>query len=82
MCQGYRSDGGRTVVVLSQRPKVEMENTFRRIIPEERRFGSRFVFRSGSPLVPADLRRVSASSAAAIIVVADTSRQGLGRHPH
>ena len=74
MCQAYRADGGRTVVVLSSRPKVEMEATFRRIIPEERRFGSQFVFRTGSPLVPADLRRVAASAASAVIVVADSSR--------
>lgn len=51
-----------------------MENTFRRIIPDDQRFGSRFVFRQGNPLVPADLRVVAASKAASIIVVADTSR--------
>lgn len=61
-------------MVLSSRPKVQMENTFRRIIPDEQRFGTTFVFRAGSPLVPSDLRRVAASKAAAVIVVADSSR--------
>ena len=51
-----------------------MESTFRRIIPDEKRFGTNFVFRAGSPLVPSDLRRVAASEAAAVIVVADNSR--------
>jgi len=74
ICSAYKTDGGRCVVVLSTRSKVEMEMTFRRIIPDEKRFGSSFVFRSGSPLVPSDLRRVAASAASALIVVADTSR--------
>lgn len=32
----------------------------RRAIPEARRYGSTFVFREGSPLVPEDLQKVSA----------------------
>ncbi len=37
----------------------------------------------GSPLVPADLKMVSASSAAATVIVSDTSRCVWGRHcPH
>lgn len=51
-----------------------MEANFRRIIPDENRFGTNFVFRAGSPLVPSDLRHVAASAAASVIVVADTSR--------
>ena len=38
--------GGKCIVVMCGRPKVEMETTFRRIIPQENRFGCRFVFRS------------------------------------
>ena len=74
VCSAYRNSGGASVVVLSSRPKIDMEETFRRIIPEEKRFNTQFVFRSGSPLVPGDLRRVAASAAASVIIVADTSR--------
>ena len=74
ICSAYRSSGGASVVVLSSRPKIEMEDTFRRIIPDEKRFNTQFVFRAGSPLVPGDLRRVAASAAASVIIVADTSR--------
>ena len=62
------------VVVLSQRPKLEMEATFRRIIPAEQRFGTRFVFREGSAIIPDNLRMVAASQAAATIIVSDSSR--------
>ncbi len=41
----YRGDGGRVIVVLSKREKLEMEAMFRRTIPEEARYGSTFVFR-------------------------------------
>jgi hypothetical protein len=41
----YRSEGGRTVVVLCKREKLEMEDMFRRTIPEVARYGTRFVFR-------------------------------------
>ena len=121
----YRSEGGRTVVVLCKREKLEMEDMFRRTIPEVARYGTRFVFRQvrsfpanptsvarasgachwpacpdppvtckwmpdicnglhgllmqGSPLVPDDLRMVSASQAAAICVISDTSRCEAGR---
>ena len=37
-------------MVLSSRSKLEMEELFRRTIPENTRFGTRFVFREvGSP---------------------------------
>jgi hypothetical protein len=45
LCKAYRTDGGRTIVILSQQPKLEMEATFRRTIPKNQRFGSSFVFR-------------------------------------
>jgi hypothetical protein len=74
ICLAYRSDGGTAVVVLSQREKLEMEELFRRGVPERARHGSRLVFRQGSPLVPADLQLVAASSAGATIIVSDQSR--------
>jgi hypothetical protein len=45
ICLAYRHEGGRVVVVLSSRNKLEMEAAFRRTLPECMRFGSRFVFR-------------------------------------
>ncbi len=61
-------------MVLSLVSKTEMEDTFRNIIPEDERYGSTFVFRQGNPLLPDDLRVVAASSAAATVLVSDTSR--------
>lgn len=45
VCLAYRNDGGTTVVVLSHRPKLSMEQQFQSIIPPSQRFGTRFVFR-------------------------------------
>ena len=78
MCLAYRSDarkGGKCVVVLCQREKLQMEADFRRILPESRRFGTKFVFRQGLPMIPDDLRQVAASKASATIVISDSSRQ-------
>lgn len=61
-------------MVLSGVLKTEMEETFRVIIPESERYGSTFVFRQGSPLLPDNLRTVAASAAAATVIVSDTSR--------
>lgn len=44
-CLAWRNDGGRVVVVLSQRDKLAMEGDFRRLLPPAVRFGTRFVFR-------------------------------------
>ncbi|KAK9800761.1 hypothetical protein WJX73_008207 [Symbiochloris irregularis] len=74
VCLAFRNDGGTCVVVLSHRPKLTMESQFKDIIPESQRFGTRFVFRQGSPALPSDLRKVAASSAAATIVVSDSTR--------
>ena len=43
----------------------------RNIIPEAARHGSEFVFRSGDPQIPDDLRSVAAEDASSIIVIAD-----------
>eukprot|EP00798_Chlamydomonas_sp_ICE-L_P005398 gene5398-5620_t len=56
----YRNDGGRIVVVMTLRGKIEMET-------------QSFVFRTGSPLVPADLHFVAAEDAAVAIIVSDQS---------
>lgn len=46
----------------------------RRTIPPASRYGSRLVFRQGSPLLPSDLSNVAASSARATVIVSDQSR--------
>ena len=73
-CLAYRNDGGRVMVVLSQRSKLEMEASFRKSLPEEQRHKSQFVFRQGSPLVPSDLRNVGANDAAVVLIIGDASR--------
>lgn len=45
ICWAYRGEGGRTVVVLCARQKLDMELLFRRVLPKPARFGTRFVFR-------------------------------------
>ena len=46
----------------------------RRAIAETARYGTRFVFRQGSPLEIMDLRDVAVAHAAAVIVLGDASR--------
>lgn len=76
LCAANRMAGGGVVVVLTQqRGKLEMEQLFREVVPEEHRFGTRFVFRQGSPLDPASLRMVAASDARSIIVCGDNSKR-------
>lgn len=45
MCRAYKAEGGRTLVVMTQRSKLEMEAAFWRWLPEARRHGSTLVFR-------------------------------------
>lgn len=45
MCQAYRYEGGVTVVVLCEKPKLEMEALAEAQVPPGARHGSRFVFR-------------------------------------
>lgn len=61
-------------MVLTQRSKLDMEAMFWRFLPASKRYGTKLVFRQGSPLVPSDLRLVGASRAAATIIVSDQSR--------
>ncbi|KAK9843129.1 hypothetical protein WJX74_007389 [Apatococcus lobatus] len=74
LCLAYKNDGGRVIVVMTTREKLEMEATFRRVIPESKRLGTQFVFRQGSCLVPDDLRMVAAAEAGSTIIVSDSSR--------
>ena len=45
LCAAYRAAGGKTVAVLSCRPKLEMEELFDATIPRSQRHKTRFVFR-------------------------------------
>ncbi len=45
LCSAYRAAGGKTVAVLSCRPKLEMEELFDATIPRSKRHNTRFVFR-------------------------------------
>lgn len=62
------------VVVLTQRNKIEMETNFWRALPKSKRHGTKIVFRQGSALIPTDLKMVSATTAAATVIVSDQSR--------
>lgn len=61
--------GGGTVVVMAERDKEEMELDIARMEFEFK--GTSVICRSGSPLILADLRKVSVSKARAIIVLAE-----------
>lgn len=65
--RGLRDSGRVTVVVLSQRDKVETEDELRESIAGMR--GVRVIVRSGDPMNPADLAMVSPESARAIIIM-------------
>ena len=74
LCYAFRNTDGRTIVVLTQRPKLDMEALFKRVIPVWKRRGSRFVFRQGNVLVPSDLQTVAAQDADSILIISDASR--------
>ncbi|XP_043707776.1 probable ion channel SYM8 isoform X2 [Telopea speciosissima] len=63
-----KSIGGGVVVVLAERDKEEMETDISKL--EFDFMGSSVICRSGSPLILADLKKVSVSKARAIIVLA------------
>ncbi|PRW57972.1 SAD1 UNC-84 domain 1- isoform A [Chlorella sorokiniana] len=72
LCAANRREDGGVVVVLAQhRGKLEMEQLFREALPEESRYGTRFVFRQGSPLDPVALKMVAAPDSRRIIVCSD-----------
>ncbi|GLT97042.1 hypothetical protein SLE2022_146280 [Rubroshorea leprosula] len=63
-----QSEGGGVVVVLAERDKQEMEMKIGKL--EFDFMGTSVICRSGSPLILADLKKVSVSKARAIIVLA------------
>ncbi|KAL5712410.1 hypothetical protein ACHQM5_014588 [Ranunculus cassubicifolius] len=61
--------GGGTVVVMAERDKEEMELDIAKMEFDFK--GTRVICRSGSPLILADLKKVSVSKARAVIVLAE-----------
>ena len=51
-CHAYAAEGGRVVVVMTQREKIAMEALFRRTIPPHKRDGCQFVFRQARAAPP------------------------------
>ena len=75
ICASQRHRNGTTIAVLvANREKLEMESIFRQTVPEEQRYGSRLVFRQGSPLDPSSLDIVSFKTARSVIICGDYSR--------
>eukprot|EP00931_Biecheleriopsis_adriatica_P114953 TRINITY_DN90819_c0_g1_i1.p1 TRINITY_DN90819_c0_g1~~TRINITY_DN90819_c0_g1_i1.p1 ORF type:complete len:868 (+),score=127.80 TRINITY_DN90819_c0_g1_i1:59-2662(+) len=70
LCSANESEGGGVVAVLAPVSKETMELQLEYQLPTKHRKGTRVVFRSGSPLVVADLDRVSIHLAKAIIILA------------
>ena len=50
LCHAYEAEGGRVIVVMTQRAKLELEALFRRILPPPQRYGSQLVFRQARRL--------------------------------
>eukprot|EP00884_Botryococcus_braunii_P022121 jgi/Botrbrau1/8593/Bobra.0380s0014.1 len=73
-CAAFEDEGPNVIVVMTQRDKLFMESYFRRMLPMHERRGMQLVIRQGNPLVPADLKRVSAQAASATILVSDSAR--------
>lgn len=71
LCNSMQSEGGGVIVILSERDKEEMESDIQDADLELN--NSTIVCRSGVPSHAYDLKKVSASAAKAIIVLADPS---------
>jgi Castor and Pollux, part of voltage-gated ion channel len=69
ICLANESEGGGTVVVLSMTEKVELEEIIRHAAIDTK--GTNIVVRTGSPILSADLMKVSAQEARSIIILAD-----------
>ena len=65
------SEGGGVVAVLSDADKQDMERELYSFIAEDELKGTKVVFRSGSRLRTADMRKVAIEAARAIIIVSD-----------
>lgn len=57
ICLANKSAGGKVIVVMSERDKEEMETELLHALSIEGMWGTRVVFRSGSPVSLRDLKR-------------------------
>ncbi|VAH97015.1 unnamed protein product [Triticum turgidum subsp. durum] len=69
ICIANESLGGGTIVVMAERDKEEMEADIAKMEFDLK--GTAVICRSGSPLILADLKKVSVSKARAIVVLAE-----------
>ena len=65
------SEGGGVVAVLSDADKQDMERELYSFITEAELRGTKVVFRSGSRLRTADMRKVAIEAARSVIIVSD-----------
>lgn len=70
LCKANQSESGGVIAILAPMPKGEMETELELHLPTKQRLGTRVIFRSGSPLVVADLLRVSIHKARSVIILA------------
>ena len=77
ICGSHRhTAGGVAIAVLCQgQEKLRMESLFETAVPEHLRYGSRLVFRQGSPLDPLALDLIAAKKAKAVIIAGDYSQR-------
>lgn len=73
--QGAKKFAPTIVVLIQGREKLEMEQLFDSAVPDDQRNGCKLVFRQGSPLDPASLELVSATSAGTVIICGDYSQR-------
>ncbi|KAH9249530.1 hypothetical protein BASA81_012703 [Batrachochytrium salamandrivorans] len=69
ICLANESEGGRVIVILADKAKVDMETELQLASEESR--GTLVVCRSGNPTLHSDLRKVSAGSARSVVILAD-----------
>lgn len=63
------SDGGGTIVILSEMDKPEMDDFWANEIPLEERMGTKIVTRQGQPIEAFNLEKCSASKAKSVVVL-------------
>lgn len=73
LAEANRSEGGRPIVILAERDKVDMDEELRERLPAPSRYGSRVITRHGSGSKRADLTMVSVGNARSILLLPDQS---------
>jgi hypothetical protein len=71
ICDANDSDGGGVIVVLADRDKQELERSFKIQMKRKELMGTKVVFRKGQVTNQADLKKVAAHTARAILILSD-----------